>query len=96
MADNFEIRKRLWSLLTERESHKSKNERHECPKMPRELMKRLTTVTDLYPLLKSETNREYSKLFLSALVLRFVLFLSALVLRFVSNNNCEFRHLSKL
>ena len=71
MADNCEIRKRLWSLSIKRESDISRNERHEFVKKPRELIERLAKVADLYWLPRSETNCEYFKLFLSALLVRF-------------------------
>ena len=48
MADNFEIRKCLSSLSIKKESHKSRNEKYDFAKMPRELIGRLTNVTDLY------------------------------------------------
>ena len=72
MADNFEIRRHLWSLSIKRESHISRNKKHEFGKMPRRLMERITKVTDLYWPLRSESFCGYFKRFLSKLLLRFV------------------------
>ena len=56
----------------ERETHISRNEKHELPKIPRELIERLTNVTDLYLRFRSEIRGAYSERFLSALQLTLV------------------------
>ena len=48
VSHNFEIRKRLWSLSIMRKPHISRNERLEFAKVSRELIEKLTKVTDLY------------------------------------------------
>ena len=54
------------------ESRISRNEKHELPKIPRELIERLTNVKDLYLHFRSEIRKAYLDHFLSALQLRLV------------------------
>ena len=54
----------------EGESHISRNERHELPRIPSELIERLTNVTDIYLHSRSEIRKAYLERFLSALQLR--------------------------
>ena len=56
----------------ERESHISRNERHELPKTRRELMERLKNVTELYLRFRSKIRGAYLERFLSALLLGLV------------------------
>ena len=48
----------------ESESHISRKEKHELPKIPRELIERLTNVTDLYLHFRSEIRKAYLDRFL--------------------------------
>ena len=56
----------------ESESHVSRKEKHELPKIPRELIERLTNLTDLYLGFRSEIREVYLECFLSALQFRLV------------------------
>ena len=56
----------------ESESYISRNEKHELPKILRELIERLTNVTDLYLRFRSEIRGAYLERFLSALQIRLV------------------------
>ena len=56
----------------ESESHISRNEKLELPKIPRELIERLTNLTDLYLCFRSEIIGAYLDRFLPALQLKLV------------------------
>ena len=72
IVEILEIKYRLCCSSKESESHISRNERHELPKIPSELKERLTNVTDLYLHSRSEIRKAYLERFLSALQLRSV------------------------
>ena len=72
IVETLEIKYRLCCSSMKSDSHISRDEKHELPKIPRELIERLTNVTDLYLHFRSEIRKAYLDLFLSALQLRLV------------------------
>ena len=72
IVETLEIKYRLCYSSMERESHISRKEKHGLPKIPRELIERLTNLTDLYLCFRSEIREAYLERFLSALQFKLV------------------------
>ena len=70
--DILEIKYRLCCSSMESESHISWKEKHELPKIPRELIERFTNLTDLYLRFRSEIREAYLECFLSVLQVKLV------------------------
>ena len=69
IVEILEIKYRLCCSSMKSDSHISRNEKHELPKIPRELIERLTNLKDLYLHFRLEIRKAYLERFLLIIII---------------------------